>query len=126
MTIYKKSEETQEKILESAKILFCELGFKKTTIRNIAKRAGVNHALAYYHYNGKYDLAHQIIDEYHQKMEGVFDDIFKEEIDPLLRLLVLYRFDLREIYDKKQDFEFYVDAYQESYFDQDFARECKK
>ncbi|KAF5087836.1 HTH-type transcriptional regulator TtgR [anaerobic digester metagenome] len=124
MSTYKKSKETREKILEFAKKTFYELGFQKTTIRNITGKAGMNHALAYYHFNGKYDLAHQIIDEYHQKMETLFNEMVKENLDPLLKLLVLYRFDLREIYENKRDFDFYVSVYQESYYDQDFVRDC--
>jgi len=126
MATYKKSKDTRDKILEFAKTSFYEVGFKKTTIRNIAEKAGINHALAYYHFNGKYDIAHQIIDEYHQKMELVFNKMVKEDLDPLLKLLVLYRFDLREMYKNKRDFDFYVNAYQESYYDQDFVIDCKK
>lgn len=125
MATYIKSKATREKILELAKASFYEVGFKKTTIRNIAEKAGINHALSYYHFNGKSDIAHQIIDEYHQKMETVFNEMVTENLDPLLKLLVLYRFDLREIYENQRDFDFYVNAYQESYYDKDFVKDCK-
>ncbi|MGL6292121.1 TetR/AcrR family transcriptional regulator, partial [Eubacterium aggregans] len=96
---------------------------KKTTIRSIAREAGINHALAYYHFNGKYDIANQIIDEFHQKAESAFNQLRPElaETDPLLHLLTLYRFSLREIYDNARDFDFYVEAYQQSYYDADLV-----
>ncbi|MEG1107065.1 MAG: TetR/AcrR family transcriptional regulator [Eubacterium sp.] len=122
--VYKKSKETRDSILKFAKKSFYELGFKKTTIRNIAKDAGLNHALAYYHFNGKYDIAHQIVDEFHQKSEAAFNQLMPNCPDPLLRLLTLYRFELREIYDNARDFDFYVAVYQQSYYDPDLVENC--
>ena len=46
--------------------------------------------------------------------------------DPLLRLLALYRFGLREIYDNEWDFNFYVEVYQQSYYDSDLVENCVK
>ncbi|MEG0378828.1 MAG: TetR/AcrR family transcriptional regulator, partial [Eubacterium sp.] len=123
---YKKSKETRDKILHLAKKYFYEIGFKKTTIRNIAKEAGINHALAYYHFNGKYDIAHQIVDEFHQKTEKIFNKRLPDIEDPLLRLLVLYRYGLREVYNDERDFDFYVEVYQESYYDADLVASCEK
>ncbi|MGL6292729.1 TetR/AcrR family transcriptional regulator, partial [Eubacterium aggregans] len=75
---YKKSKETRDAIFNLAKKSFYEIGFKKTTIRSIAREAGINHALAYYHFNGKYDIANQIIDEFHQKAEAAFNQLRPE------------------------------------------------
>ncbi|MEG0377223.1 MAG: TetR/AcrR family transcriptional regulator [Eubacterium sp.] len=126
---YKKSKETRDKILALAKTSFYEIGFKKTTIRGIAKKAEINHALAYYHFKGKYDIAHLIVDEFHQKSEAAFNTAMKDNLemeDPLLRLMTLYRFGLREIYSNDRDFEFYVQVYQESYYDADLVESCVK
>ncbi len=125
---YKKSKETRDKIFNLAKKSFYEIGFKKTTIRNIAREAGINHALAYYHFNGKYDIAHHIVDEFHQKAEAAFNKLTADMTfeDPLLRLLALYRFSLREIYDNEWDFNFYVEVYQQSYYDSDLVENCVK
>ncbi|CAN5669746.1 TetR/AcrR family transcriptional regulator [soil metagenome] len=54
---------TSEKILEAAKALFAERGFKGTTTSAIAKRAGVNEALIYRHFPAKGDLYTAILRE---------------------------------------------------------------
>lgn len=57
---------TREKILEAAKTLFAERGFKGTTTAAIAKRAAVNEALIYRHFPAKGDLYTAIL---RQKVE---------------------------------------------------------
>jgi AcrR family transcriptional regulator len=48
-----KSEETRARILESALALFREQGFEKTTMREIAARAGMAVGAAYYYFDSK-------------------------------------------------------------------------
>ncbi|NTW72174.1 MAG: helix-turn-helix transcriptional regulator [Eubacteriaceae bacterium] len=123
---YKKSEQIRNNLLKAAKHQFYENGFEKTTVRSIAKEAGVNHALAYYHFDGKYDLAHKIIDEYHVKSEVCFTPYMQDEENLLLKLLTLYRFSLREIYNSKKDFDFYIAVYQKVYYDADLIIHLKE
>jgi AcrR family transcriptional regulator len=47
------SEETRRLILETALVMFREKGFEETTIREIAKRAGLSLGAAYYYFNSK-------------------------------------------------------------------------
>ena len=49
----KKSEATREKILEAALRLFRKRGFEKTTMRDVAKAAGVAVGAAYYYFPSK-------------------------------------------------------------------------
>ena len=48
-----KSEETRSRILEAALALFRRQGFEKTTMRDIAKEAGVALGAAYYYFDSK-------------------------------------------------------------------------
>lgn len=48
-----KSEETSRRILEAALELFRTAGFEKTTMRDIASRAGVATGAAYYYFDSK-------------------------------------------------------------------------
>ena len=48
-----KSEETRNRILEAALVLFRRQGFENTTMRDIAKEAGVALGGAYYYYDSK-------------------------------------------------------------------------
>jgi AcrR family transcriptional regulator len=53
--------ETKIKIAEAAISLFTSQGFKGTTVRQIAKKAGVNLALISYHFGGKKGLLEELI-----------------------------------------------------------------
>ncbi len=48
-----KTQETQYRVLESALDLFRDEGFEKTTMRDIATKAGVATGAAYYYYPSK-------------------------------------------------------------------------
>ncbi len=50
------SRTTRERLLAAAGDLFAERGFHRTTVRDIAARAGVNLASGHYHYGSKKDL----------------------------------------------------------------------
>ncbi len=52
-TSIKKSDETRRRILEAALDLFRENGFDATTMRDIAKKAGVALGAAYYYFDSK-------------------------------------------------------------------------
>jgi TetR/AcrR family fatty acid metabolism transcriptional regulator len=49
-------ESTRNRIIESAKKLFAEQGFQKTTVVDISKQAGVSEAALYEYFQGKEDL----------------------------------------------------------------------
>jgi len=48
-----RSLRTQERLLEAAVAAFSDSGFKATSTRNIAQRAGVHHPLIAYHFKSK-------------------------------------------------------------------------
>jgi AcrR family transcriptional regulator len=52
----KRSLRTQEKLLDAALEAFSENGFKGTSTRDIADRAGVHHPLITYHFKSKEEL----------------------------------------------------------------------
>lgn len=49
-------EHTRERIINSAKRLFAEQGYQKTTIVDISRQAGLSEAAMYDHFQGKEDL----------------------------------------------------------------------
>jgi AcrR family transcriptional regulator len=53
---------TRDDILEAAVELFCEKGFRGTTIRDICGRAGANVAAVNYHFKGKSGLGEAVVD----------------------------------------------------------------
>jgi TetR/AcrR family fatty acid metabolism transcriptional regulator len=58
----KKSEQTRSRIIDSARILFAEQGYQKTTIVDISKQAGLSEAALYEYFQGKEDLLRMVPD----------------------------------------------------------------
>ncbi|MCH8327501.1 MAG: helix-turn-helix transcriptional regulator, partial [Candidatus Marinimicrobia bacterium] len=57
-----KTAEKREKILESAMDTFAEKGFDGANMRQIARGAGVNKYMLYYHFEDKKTLFEQVLD----------------------------------------------------------------
>lgn len=53
---------TRGEILDAARALFAELGYERTTLRNVAARAGVNQALIYHFFGNKEELLAATLD----------------------------------------------------------------
>ncbi len=51
-----QKEDTRSRIIQSAKRLFAEQGYQKTTISDISKQAGLSEAALYEYFQGKEDL----------------------------------------------------------------------
>lgn len=54
---------TRTLILQAARRRLCEGGYAKLNVRDIARDAGVNHALINYHFRGKQQLVLAVLDE---------------------------------------------------------------
>lgn len=89
---------TQQKLLEAAIEAFSENGFKGTSTRDIAERAGVHHPLITYHFKNK-DLlwraaADQIFRDFRRSLAAALEDhrdeCPKERMASLVRAYVHY------------------------------------
>ncbi|MCD8032248.1 MAG: TetR/AcrR family transcriptional regulator [Bacteroides sp.] len=58
-----KSINNQQLILEAAEAEFLEKGYEKARTTEIAKRAGVNHAMLHYYFQSKEKLFHRIFED---------------------------------------------------------------
>ncbi|MDH4557416.1 TetR/AcrR family transcriptional regulator [Pseudomonas sp. BN417] len=56
VTKQERSEQTRTEILQAALDLFSTRGFAAVSVRDIAERVGVNHAMIRYHFGGKEEL----------------------------------------------------------------------
>jgi len=55
-----KTEDNQEKLLQSAAALMARRGFEQTSIREVTRRSGISLAGMYYYFKGKEELLYQI------------------------------------------------------------------
>lgn len=76
---YKKSEETRENIVTTARRLFAEKGYEHTDMKEIAGELGMTHAALYYYFKSKADVAWEI---YRVETETVMDQVEKAAENP--------------------------------------------
>jgi AcrR family transcriptional regulator len=81
-----KSEQTRALILETAMRLFQERGYDKTTMRAIAKEAGVSVGNAYYYFAGKEHLIQGFYDRIAAEHQVAAREVLDRETDLEARL----------------------------------------
>ncbi|MGW0612929.1 TetR family transcriptional regulator [Streptomyces sp. NPDC002788] len=86
-----KSEQTRALILETAMRLFQERGYDKTTMRAIAKEAGVSVGNAYYYFAGKEHLIQGFYDRIAAEHQVAVREILEREADLEARLAGVLR-----------------------------------
>ena len=90
-----KSEATRARILESALAIFRERGFEKSTMREIAKAAGVAVGAAYYYFDSKDAIVMAFYQRAQMDMAPSLDTILSEAktLEARLRGIIAYKFE---------------------------------
>ena len=104
-----KGDFAEGKIIESARELFYEQGFNKTTVAQITKHAGVNNGLFTYYFGSKSNLAGMIESRFRLDMRNLVSQAMYEkygEYNLALGIATEYRviIDLHERYPKLRRF----------------------
>lgn len=76
----KRSKLMAEKILDTSLKLFCEKGYYNTTTNEIAKEAGISIGSLYSYFKDKDTLFMEILEQYHNDFQIVFENI-KDEVN---------------------------------------------
>ncbi len=83
-----RSIATRQKLLDASRELFYEVGFEKTTISQIIKRAKTGYGTAYVHFTGKDDilimLMENVMQEFMEMARTPFSPLTKEEAKQLV------------------------------------------
>ncbi len=74
-------QDTKNKILDTAEVLFAEHGFNETSLRTITSKAGVNLASVNYHYGDKKNLVRAVLSRYLE----AFMPALHVELDALMK-----------------------------------------
>ena len=78
-----KKEKATDKLISAATKLFAEKGYHETSVRDIAKLAGVNPSLINYHFGGKEELYRNILEqagiETHSRFQRILGEV--ESVD---------------------------------------------
>src|SRR5574341_117 len=80
----RRGPHTRQQILDASLRLFSERGFARTTVRDIARQAGITDAAIYYHFESKRELLEALVEERGflsslQNLEQVAADLPLEE-----------------------------------------------
>jgi AcrR family transcriptional regulator len=59
----RRGPHTRQQILDASLRLFSERGFARTTVRDIARQAGITDAAIYYHFDSKRELLEALVEE---------------------------------------------------------------
>ncbi|MFP5289287.1 MAG: TetR family transcriptional regulator [Thermoanaerobaculia bacterium] len=86
-----KGEQTRERILDAALVLFRERGFEETTMRAIAEEAGVAVGNAYYYFRAKEHLVQAFYERTHEEHLAASREILERERSLQKRLLGVMR-----------------------------------
>lgn len=97
-----QSSDTRNKIVEVARVLFAELGFEGTSVREIAKEAEVNLASVNYHFNNKENLFTEVLRQGYVECSVELRSYYNSH-HPSLEdiLLYLFRYFIHKSYDLK-------------------------
>jgi AcrR family transcriptional regulator len=63
LTQAERSEETVQRLLETARELFASKGFAETSIEDIVRTAGVTRGALYHHFGGKADIFRAVVED---------------------------------------------------------------
>lgn len=82
--------ETRDSLLKAATAVFVEKGYAGARVDEIARRAGANKAMIYYHFGLKKDLYQTVLLDLFSSLLKEVAELGQAETDPLKRLAGLY------------------------------------
>ncbi|MFG1785339.1 TetR/AcrR family transcriptional regulator [Rhodococcus oryzae] len=92
-------DEKTERILDASLAVFCQYGFGKTTMQDIARAAGISRAALYLHFKSKEDLFRAGSERAHLQVRGEVDAALAADGDVIDRIdaaMTAYRGGLME------------------------------
>lgn len=107
-----KTETQREKVVLAARALFARYGARKTTVDEIARRAGLSKATVYNHFSGKREIVGELIDLERRQLERTVRLAVDAAPDALGALRAFFRASLQEA---QRHREFYRAADEELY-----------
>lgn len=115
--------QAKDRLYRAACDLFVEKGFRDTTVRDIANRAGVNSGLMHYYYKSKRNIALDIV----EKMAFEAQKIIERDVDrmasPALFLGLIMRLTLYFLY-SDVNARFYTDCLKEDILEEAAIPKC--
>ena len=96
------ANETKAEIIEAAMSLFEKIGFEKTTMEAIAKKAEVTRGAIYWHFSNKGSVLKEIILQENAKMDSLIEDALSQNLSPFYILQKLVFSVIDHFYDDRR------------------------
>lgn len=90
---------TKEVILESALNLFSNFGYDNTSVKEIAKKAGISHGLLYNYFDSKEELLKNVFSKGLEDLKKSFKELYSQN-DSLIRFIIA----IFDVFDINEDF----------------------
>ncbi|WP_347862567.1 forespore capture DNA-binding protein RefZ [Salimicrobium sp. PL1-032A] len=110
----KKSSPSKEKVLQAAGTLFFQQGYHATSVRDIAREAGVNISLISYYFQGKQGLFETIVIDHLEANLKLLEDHMEEPFHAIIKRILHYKMD---------NYQLSCFVYREMMIDSTFLRE---
>jgi TetR/AcrR family transcriptional regulator, cholesterol catabolism regulator len=108
---HKSGDSTYERIMETSLKLFEKKGYRDTTIREIAKKVGINQGTLYYHFKSKADILCEIHDRALDLMMENISARKKQEVPEKEELELIIRDILNVIANNRAEFTIFFKDY---------------
>ena len=122
-------DERRKQILEAVHECLLEKPFHKTSIKDIAQKAGLNHGALHYYFKGKEEILLEYIDYSKKKFDSLYSEYLKNEIiksdNDLERLHEIWRWMLTEIAFHKEFAKIYVEIWAHAQYNPNVLKKIK-
>ena len=88
---------THQRLLDSTRKLIWKQGVNKTNVNQICEHAGLSKMTFYRAYENKYDIIKVILDEYYEKMDYDYSQIFSKNIPFIEKVMELIYYNMESI-----------------------------
>lgn len=93
------AEQTRDKILDAAELMFLEHGYGKTSLEMIARAGGFTRGAIYWHFADKVSLFNAMLQRVKLPMERMFEQKIEQESDPLQALYAMCHASLMQLFE---------------------------
>jgi AcrR family transcriptional regulator len=79
-------ELSKERIMEVARELFVQHGYRHVSMRQIARELNYSHGSIYYHFKNKADLFYSLVNQDFGLLDQKLDEVLQEDLEPIQKL----------------------------------------
>lgn len=123
-------DKRRKQILDAVHQCLLEKPFHKTSIKDIACKAGLNHGALHYYFENKEHILLEYIDHTHKQFNIIYNEYLKSEltepITDLERLHEIWRWMLREMGFQKEYAKIYVEIWAHAQYNPKVMKKIKE